>query len=111
MKDMTIPDTNITASSALLDPNDNTYVYHAYFGRLDGEAFWNPSDDNRSWIQVDFGYPNVKDINGIITQGSTWWDRWVETFQVEYGNNETLMMTILEEGLPKVCYSKPRRSK
>ena len=102
MKDNTIPDSNITASSALLDPNDNTYVYHAYLGRLDGEAFWNPSDNPSSWVQVDFGYPNVRDINGIITQGSAWWNRWVETLQVKYGHNETLMVTILEDGFPKV---------
>ena len=97
------PWASITASSALIDPNDNTYAYHGYLSRLDGEAFWNPSDNPSSWVQVDFRYPNVRDITGIITQGSTWWDIWVKTLQVKYGHYAGVtLLTILEDGFPKV---------
>ena len=103
MKDKTIPDSSITASSALLDPNDNIFVYNGYEGRLDAGAFWMPERDPSSWVQVDFGYPNVRDVNGIITQGSAWWERWVETLQVKYGHDAgAVLMTILEDGFPKV---------
>ena len=103
MKDKTIPDSSITASSALVDPNDNTFVYNGYEGRLDAQAFWMPLSDPSSWVQVDFGYPNVRNINGIITQGSAWWNRWVETLQVKYGHDAgVVLLTILEDGFPKV---------
>ena len=103
MKDDTIPDSNIKASSALLDPNDGVFVYNGYEGRLDAGAFWLPSDSSSSWVQVDFGYPNFKVINGIITQGSNYWNRWVKTLQVQYRNDvDGALLTILEGDSPKV---------
>ena len=101
MKDKTIPDSSITASSELVDPNDGS-LYKTYDGRLDNTRWWGPVEDQGSWVQVDFGYPQVKLINGIITQGSTWWSRWVETLKVEYGNSEDALIPILAGAGPKV---------
>ena len=97
-----IPDLSITASSALLDPNTNVFTYDGFNGRLDGNAFWNPTDNEDSWVQVDFGYPIVKVMNGIVTQGSSWWFNWVETLKVQYRNNTGSLTTILDGGRPKV---------
>ena len=102
MQDKTIPDSSITASSVLLDPNDNTYLYEPFLGRLENDEFWAPADSAGSWVQVDFGA--VKRVNGIRTQGSVWWERWVETLQVQYGNSTDALTPILEDGAPKVPY-------
>ena len=102
MKDDTIPDSSLTASSAYLDPNNGVFYYNGYEGRLDAGAFWLPTDTS-PWVQVDFGYPNIKVINGIITQGSNYWFRWVETLQVQYRNDANgALLTIIEVDSPKV---------
>ena len=101
MQDKTIPDSSITASSVLVDPNDNTYLYQAALGRLENDEFWAPADNAGSWVQVDFGA--VKRVNGIRTQGSVLpWERWVEALQVHYGNSTDALKSILEDGSPKV---------
>ena len=102
MKDDTIPDSSITASSAYLDPNNGVFYYNGYEGRLDAGAFWLPADSSSPWVQVDFSYPNVKVINGIITQGSNYWYRWVKTLQVQYSDENGVFLTILEDDSPKV---------
>ena len=108
MKDETIPDLSITASSAFLDPNGykeqngNVFVYDGFKGRLDWDSFWKPANNEGSWVQVDFGYLYVKLINGIITQGSIFWDQWVETLKVQYGNNTHFLTDILDGRSPKV---------
>ena len=76
-------------------------LYEAFLGRLENDEFWAPADDAGSWVQVDFGA--VKRVNGIRTQGSVWWERWVETLQVQYGNSTDALTPILEDGSPKVC--------
>ena len=88
-----------------MDPNDGS-LDKTYDGRLDNTRWWGPVEDQGSWVQVDFGYPQVKLINGIITQGSTWWSRWVETLNVEYGNSKDALIPILEGAGPKVCPKK-----
>ena len=108
IKDKTIPDSYITASSAAEDPNGetdhegNVFVYNGHQGRLDNVFFWTPSQNQGSWVQVDFGYPNVKRMNGIVTQGSNYWEYWIVTLNVEYGNSADGLIPILDGGSPKV---------
>ena len=108
MKERTIPDSYIMASSAAQDPNGetnengNVFLYNGHRGRLDNVYFWNPSLSQGCWVQVDFGYPYVKRVNGIITQGSSWWQYWVITLNVQYGNSADNLTPILEGSSPKV---------
>ena len=109
MKDKTIQDLSITASSAQLDPNgrndrcDNVFAYNGSVGRLDANTSWLPfGNDVGPWVQVDFGYCNVKRVNGIITQGSNYWDGWVQTLQVQYGMRIDTLTPIRENRVPKV---------
>jgi len=54
------------------------------------------ADDMLPWIQVDFNVPTL--LTGIVTQGRpTVSEEWVETFKIQYGNNQTDLNTITNE--------------
>ena len=45
------------------------------------------------WIQVDFQTPTL--VTGVVTQGRpTTSEDWVETFKIQYGNNQTDLATM-----------------
>ena len=83
MKDGTIADSQITASS-------NYRNYGPWRGRLGNTRSWATKTENASspWIQVKF--LNVVVITGVQTQGGYYWNQktyyenWVETLHVQY---------------------------
>ena len=51
------------------------------------------TDHMLEWIQVDFEAPTF--LTGVVTQGRpTTSEDWVETFKIQYGNNQTDFVTM-----------------
>ena len=51
------------------------------------------TDHLLQWIQVDFHTPTL--VTGVVTQGRpTMSEDWVETFKIQYGNNQTDLATM-----------------
>ncbi|XP_028414254.1 EGF-like repeat and discoidin I-like domain-containing protein 3 [Dendronephthya gigantea] len=58
--------------------------FSASKGRLNGEDFWRPDDDNQNqWLQVDIGKKEL--FTAIATQGSGSNRYWVKTYSISYG--------------------------
>ena len=98
-----IRDDQITASSYM----ENNPPWD---GRLDmHESSWmasNTATDSEHWIQIDF-LQSVS-IIGILIQGGGKYGRqpYVTSFQIAFGNNETLLELYHEKGRTKVCNEK-----
>lgn len=82
MKDRSIPDDGISVSS-------NPSVKNR--GRLDDPNYgWRPSSNDlsrtgREWIMADLG--KVRNVTGVVTQGSNGSDHWTKTFKVEHSSD------------------------
>ena len=78
-----------------------------WYARLHNDNFWavlNPTANSYHWIQIDL-LSAARPIIGIQTQGSTPETlplQWVETLQVETGNDSTSLKPIMESGIIKV---------
>lgn len=72
MKDKTIPDKQITASSTFRTWGLSSFSWHPYYARLDQQGKFNAWTAERNsaseWLQIDLG--SQKQVSGIITQGA-----------------------------------------
>ena len=89
----------ITASSHYHGATGGRYAWE---GRLNNDDCWvtatsNPTDP---WIQVELLRTTV--VTGIITQGRPNCCHWVTNLQIQYGDSESTLMYIIENGEPKV---------
>ena len=107
MKDKTITDTQITASSYYVDDyGKQDDHYYPYLARLYQKGFnWMTAEDNPSnpWIQVDFLINRV--IYGIQTQGGhpPHHKQWTTMLQVQYGDSVDSLVFIKDSaGMIKV---------
>ncbi|XP_054999426.1 lactadherin [Sorex araneus] len=72
MKDNTIPDKQITASSVFRTWGLSAFSWFPFYGRLDRQGKFNAwtaqSNSASEWLQIDLG--TQKQVTGIITQGA-----------------------------------------
>ena len=88
-----IPDRDITASSAL---NSDSSAFHA---RLGNTKAWIPrSDDKHPWIQVNLQYR--RNMTAIATQGFN--GSFVKSYYVSYGDDGINWMNYTVQGRIKV---------
>ena len=95
MKDGTIQDSQITASSF----NDDGHDHGPHRARLDLQREGNKrgawsagSNDVNQWIQVDLRA--ITSVSGIVTQGRSDSNQRVTAYKVQYGNNVTSLQYI-----------------
>ena len=85
MKDKSIPDGNIRASSQY------SQSFHVKYARLDHSSSWSAATtDDEPWIQADIGYETK--VSGLVTQGdggSGKYDDWVITLKVSIYDDVT----------------------
>ena len=68
-----------------------------------GDAWCAEIQNQNQYLQVDFGKERI--VSGIAIQGDPKSDRWVKTFQLEYGNRTSSLKTYPLKGLAKVRIS------
>ncbi|XP_045427971.1 lactadherin isoform X5 [Pipistrellus kuhlii] len=72
MKDRTIPDKQITASSTFRTWGLGSFSWHPSYARLDQQGKFNAWTAERNsaseWLQIDLG--SLKQVAGIVTQGA-----------------------------------------
>ncbi|VFV26520.1 milk fat globule-egf factor 8 [Lynx pardinus] len=91
MKDNTIPDRQITASSIYRTWGLNAFSWYPFYARLDKQGKFNAwtaqTNDASEWLQVDLG--TKRQVTGIITQGARDFGhiQYVAAYRVAYSNN------------------------
>ncbi|XP_025774913.1 lactadherin [Puma concolor] len=91
MKDNTIPDRQITASSIYRTWGLNAFSWYPFYARLDKQGKFNAwtaqTNDASEWLQVDLG--TQRQVTGIITQGARDFGhiQYVAAYKVAYSNN------------------------
>ncbi|XP_038062024.1 retinoschisin-like [Patiria miniata] len=92
MKDGTIPDDHITASS-FIDASCCT----PQKGRLNSGGVWKPSSNEGSWIEVDLATSTV--VSGVITKSLTnsRYPGYVTKYKVAFGNQSTSNSTYVTD--------------
>ncbi|XP_071795899.1 uncharacterized protein [Asterias amurensis] len=96
MEDGSISDDRITASSQW---NSHWQPSNA---RLNLNRYWRPADGLfvDSMLQIDVGI-NPVHIEGVITQGSPYRDKWVTQYQVQYSINGTAWLYVNGASTPQ----------
>lgn len=102
MKNKQIPDSSITASSAL------SWYYSASKGRLDNKhtrgsgGSWCPNQitDDKPYLQVDLGA--LTRVTKLSTQGSPVRKEYTQYFMLLFSDNETKWTTYKQDGKTKV---------
>ena len=104
MKNRTIPDSKITASSQW-DPNHAAHQARLHFPGAPGKsASWSSrTNDINQWLQIDLGSQNTK-LTAIASQGRADQDQWVTKFKLQYSDNGVHFYYYKEpgQGAPKV---------
>nr|KAF6410995.1 milk fat globule EGF and factor V/VIII domain containing [Rousettus aegyptiacus] len=91
MKDNTIPDKQITASSTYKTWGLNSFSWYPFYARLDKQGkfnAWTAEKNSASeWLQIDLG--SEKQVTGIITQGARDFGhiQYVAAYKLAYSNN------------------------
>lgn len=91
MKDRTIPDKQITASSTFRTWGLGSFSWHPHLARLDQQGKFNAWTAARNspseWLQIDLGAQ--KQVTGIITQGARDFGsiQYVAAYKVAYSND------------------------
>ncbi|XP_052016304.1 lactadherin isoform X2 [Apodemus sylvaticus] len=106
LKNNTIPDSQITASSSYKTWNLRAFGWYPYFGRLDNQgkinAWTAQSNSAKEWLQVDLG--TEKRVTGIITQGARDFGhiQYVASYKVAHSDDGVQWTVYEEQGTPKV---------
>lgn len=91
LKNNSIPDKQITASSSYKTWGLHLFSWNPSYARLDKQGNFNAwvagSYSNDQWLQVDLGSP--KEVTGIITQGARNFGsiQFVASYKVAYSND------------------------
>ncbi|XP_037365901.1 lactadherin [Talpa occidentalis] len=91
MKDNTIPDKQITASSVYRTWGLSTFSWLPFYARLDRQGKFNAwtaqSNSASEWLQIDLG--SQKRVSGIITQGARDFGhiQYVAAYKIAYSDN------------------------
>ncbi|XP_070256401.1 lactadherin isoform X2 [Myotis yumanensis] len=91
MKDRTIPDKQITASSIYRTWGLSSFSWYPYYARLDQQGkfnAWTAEKNSASeWLQIDLG--SQKQVTGIITQGARDFGniQYVAAYKVAHSND------------------------
>ncbi|XP_044773857.1 lactadherin isoform X2 [Neomonachus schauinslandi] len=91
MKDNSIPDKQITASSIYRTWGLNAFSWFPFYARLDKQGKFNAwtaqTNDASEWLQVDLG--SQRQVTGIITQGARDFGhiQYVAAYKVAYSND------------------------
>ncbi|KAK7810161.1 hypothetical protein U0070_026784 [Myodes glareolus] len=108
LKNNTIPDSQITASSSYKTWNLRAFGWYPHLGRLDMQgkinAWTAQSNSDKEWLQVDLG--TQRQVTGIITQGARDFGhiQYVASYKVAH-SNDGVQWTIYEEhGTSKVFH-------
>ncbi|XP_008851060.1 lactadherin isoform X1 [Nannospalax galili] len=106
LKNNTIPDRQITASSSYKTWNLPVFGWYPHYGRLDRQgkinAWTAQSNSAKEWLQVDLG--TQKQVTGIITQGARDFGhiQYVASYQVAYSDDGVQWTVYEEQGASKV---------
>ncbi|XP_006970096.1 lactadherin isoform X2 [Peromyscus maniculatus bairdii] len=106
LKNNSIPDSQITASSTYRTWNVPAFGWYPHFGRLDKQgkinAWTAQSNNDKQWLQVDLG--TEKEVTGIITQGARDFGnfQYVASYKVAYSNDGVQWTVYEEQGISKV---------
>ncbi|XP_071796301.1 uncharacterized protein [Asterias amurensis] len=97
MEDGSIPDDRITASS-----HDNL-KYQPSNARLNLNSCWFPAVGKYvdSWLQVEMGTNNPVPIEGVIIQGSPYYDSYVTHYHVQYSIDGTVWLYVNGTSTPQ----------
>ncbi|VTJ91371.1 Hypothetical predicted protein, partial [Marmota monax] len=102
LKDNTIPDKQITASSSFKTWGLRAFGWYPFYGRLDRQGKFNAwtaqTNDASEWLQVDLG--SQKEVTGIITQGARDFGhiQYVAAYKVAYSNDGVNWTEYKEQG-------------
>ncbi|CAD7676127.1 unnamed protein product [Nyctereutes procyonoides] len=102
MKDNTIPDKQITASSIYRTWGLNAFSWYPFYARLDKQGKFNAwtaqTNDASEWLQVDLGFQ--RQVTGIITQGARDFGhiQYVAAYKVAYSNDRTNWTEYKDQG-------------
>ncbi|XP_052568205.1 lactadherin isoform X1 [Peromyscus californicus insignis] len=108
LKNNSIPDSQITASSSYKTWNLRAFGWYPHLGRLDMQgkinAWTAQSNSNKEWLQVDLG--TQKEVTGIITQGARDFGhiQYVASYKVAYSNDGVQWTVYEEQGTSKVFH-------
>lgn len=106
LKNNTIPDSQITASSSYKTWNLRAFGWYPHLGRLDNQgkinAWTAQSNSAKEWLQVDLG--TEKRVTGIITQGARDFGhiQYVASYKVAHSDDGVQWTVYEEQGTPKV---------
>lgn len=106
LKNNTIPDSQITASSSYKTWNLRAFGWYPHLGRLDNQgkinAWTAQSNSAKEWLQVDLG--TEKRVTGIITQGARDFGhiQYVASYKVAHSDDGVQWAVYEEQGTPKV---------
>ena len=90
-----IPDSDITASSAL---NSDSSAFHARLGNT--KAWYPNANDKYPWIQVNLKY--ARNIKALVTQGFQ--SSFAKWYYVSYGDNGRNWKNYTVQGKIRVIY-------
>ncbi|XP_055479565.1 lactadherin isoform X1 [Psammomys obesus] len=106
LKNNTIPDSKMTASSSYKTWNLRAFGWYPHLGRLDMQgkinAWTAQSNSAKEWLQVDLG--TQKQVTGIITQGARDFGhiQYVASYKVAHSNDGMKWTMYEEQGTSKV---------
>ncbi|CAH7338876.1 lactadherin isoform X2 [Phodopus roborovskii] len=106
LKNNSIPDSKITASSSYKTWNLRAFGWYPHYGRLDMQgkinAWTAQTNSNKEWLQVDLGTP--RQVTGIITQGARDFGQvqYVASYKVSHSNDGVQWTIYKEQGTDKV---------
>lgn len=106
LKNNTIPDSQITASSSYKTWNLRAFGWYPHLGRLDNQgkinAWTAQSNSAKEWLQVDLG--TQKRVTGIITQGARDFGhiQYVASYKVAHSDDGVQWTVYEEQGTSKV---------
>ncbi|XP_062946491.1 lactadherin [Cynocephalus volans] len=102
LKDDTIPDKQITASSTFKTWGLPAFAWYPFYGRLDKQGKFNAwtaqSNGASEWLQVDLG--SQKQVTGIVTQGARDFGhiQYVAAYKVAYSDDGLKWTEYKEQG-------------
>uniref|UniRef100_A0A673TPH3 Milk fat globule-EGF factor 8 protein n=1 Tax=Suricata suricatta TaxID=37032 RepID=A0A673TPH3_SURSU len=102
VKDGTVPDKQITASSTYRTWGLGAFSWYPYFARLDKQGKFNAwtaqTNDASEWLQVDLG--SERQVTGVITQGARDFGhiQYVAAYKVAYSNDSKSWIEYRDQG-------------
>ncbi|KAM4826376.1 lactadherin [Thomomys bottae] len=102
LKNGSIPDRQITASSSYKMLGLRAFGWYPFYGRLDRQGKFNAwaaqGNDADEWLQVDLG--SQKQVTGIVTQGARDFGhiQYVAAYKVAYSDNGEIWTEYKEAG-------------